>query len=355
MNFEEFDYQLLARFMVGDCTPRERERMEAWAEGDPANRKKLEQFKRIWETSDQKRQVLQDFFDTDQEWKRLQSRLEQEDELSDAPTSTPSLEAKRRSASIHSMTQKLARVAAIFLIAGLLGVLAYQNWYQPEPKVQEPVLREVNTANAQRVNLTLSDGTRVMLNAGSTLKFPNRFNSKIREVFVKGEAYFNVDRNPHKPFVVHSRGSIIRVLGTSFTVRSYAEENQVRVVVQEGKVSLENQEGSNADKALLTANEVGWSPLQGTQIETAQVEDMELYMSWRQGYLKFREEPMSNVAKALERRYGVQVSFKDKNISHKTLTAFLKSRSIRNVLDVISMSLDLTYQLDNNKVVFMHK
>ena len=354
MENEELDYQLLARYMAGDCTIRERRQIERWADNSKQNAEKLKELEKIWDITEQEQQLLSSFFDADQQWDQLQDRLMNEGEVPVSKKKS-TFDSQRRSASIHSMTHKIVRVAAIFLIAGLLGVLSYQNWYQAEPEVQEPVLRDVSTANAQRVNLTLSDGTEVMLNADSEMKFPNRFEDAEREVYLKGEAYFDVVSNPEKPFVIHSRGSVIRVLGTSFTVSSYEEDRQVRVVVKEGRVSLEGESGDENRKTLLAANEMGKFLRDSKKIETAQVDDMELYFSWREGYLKFREESMSHVALDLKRRYGIEVNFRDSEIRDKKLTAFLKSRSIQNVLDVIAMSLNVEYQLKNNKVSFYHK
>lgn len=345
MKFEHFDYQLLARYMDGECTSQERKKIEKWTRADPENQEKLQQFQRIWNTSAQNSDLLQDLFDADEQWDELLVRLENENVRHDSTF---------QSSSIHSMTQKVVRVAAIFLVAGLIGVLAYQNWYQPKPEVQEPVLREISTANAQRANLTLADGTEVMLNAGSTVKFPDQFEADVREVFLEGEAYFEVVRNTEKPFVVHSRGAVIKVLGTSFSVRSYPEDGQVRVVVREGRISLESENTKSTQRTFVSAEQLGRYVLDEDEkkMETAQIDDMQLYLSWREGYLKFREAPVSQVARELERRYGVEVTFSDDDIKEKSLTASLKSRSIKNVLDVITMSLDVEYRLDENNVNF---
>lgn len=349
---EEFDYKLLARYMAGECTDQERKEIEAWAGADPTNNNKLKQFKRIWNTSAQSKRMLQNLFDADKQWNQLQARIQEEENLQPKPVEETFSASTFQTSSIHSMTQKAVRIAAIFLVAGLIGILAYQNLYQPEPQAQEPVLREINTANAQRANLTLGDGTKVMLNAGSTVKFPDQFEADVREVFLEGEAYFDVVTNPDRPFVIHSRGSEIKVLGTSFSVRSYAEEKQVRVVVEEGRVSFGTKNLDLESNIILSANEMGAYNIESNDIETRQVDDMQLYLSWRNGYLKFREAPMEKVATALERRYGIDVAFEDTSIKEKSLTAFLKSRSIRNVLDVVAMSLDIEYRLEEEKVTF---
>lgn len=339
--------------MADECSEEEEQIIKEWAQ-KANNREKLEQFKRIWDATENKARNDGISVNAREEWNRLQKRFKTEDEPAISTTKARSVKGKSRSSSIHSMTQRVVRVAAIFLVAGLFGVVAYQNWYQPEPAGPEkPVLREINTENAQRANFTLSDGTHVLLNAGSTVKVPNRFDVELREVYLQGEAYFEVVSNPDKPFVIHSRNSRIEVLGTSFSVRSYDEDGQVRVVVEEGRVSLKSAVADNFEEATLAANEVGLYRLDNNTIETAEVEDMQLYMSWRKGYLKFKDEPMKNVAKDFERRYGIEVSFKDSEIERLSLTAYLKSRSLQNVLNVIATSLDIRYELTDNKVIFM--
>ncbi|NGP89812.1 FecR family protein [Fodinibius halophilus] len=351
MKFNDVDGRLLARYLADECTAEETQKVEQGVAKDVENAQKLKQFKRIWDISEEDHSSMHGVFDTGEQWQQLQSRLEKEGELN-RESKRDSFAAKYRSASVHSMTQKLIRVAAIFLIAGLIGVFAYQNWYEPKPEVSETVLREVSTANAQRVNLRLADGTEVMLNADSDIKFPNQFDEDIREVYLMGEAYFDVATNSKRPFVIHSRGAVVRVLGTAFTVRSYEEDRQVQIVVEEGKVSVEDSSAESANKALLTANEMGSYSLNSNEITTSKVDDIQLYLSWKKGYLKFRDKPMKEVALALERRYGVEVSFQSSEIRDKQLTAFLKSRSIKNVLNVIAMSLDVEYELTENRVIF---
>ncbi|WP_138432139.1 FecR family protein [Fodinibius saliphilus] len=351
MKFDDIDNRFLARYMAGDCTPDEEHKVKNWISADVKNKEKVEQFKRIWDSSEKDQSAVYGMFGTDEQWKKLQKRLKKEGEL---PSNKQHSYAKKyRSSSIHSMTQKVVRIAAIFLLAALIGVFAYQNWYSPEPKVTETVLREVSTANAQRVNLTLGDGTKVMLNAGSSMRFPEKFETDIREVYLKGEAYFKVKSNSERPFIIHSRGTKIRVLGTAFTVRSYEEDKNVRVVVEEGRVSFTKTDSMDTAKRLLTAQEMGAYELGSDRIRMTKVEDMQLYLSWKKGYLKFNEEPMAHVAKSLERRYGIEVSFENSEIKNKELTAYLKSRSIKNVLNVIAMSLDIEYELAENRVTFL--
>jgi len=148
---------------------------------------------------------------------------------------------------------------------------------------------------------------------------------------------------------------VTEVLGTSFTVRSYPEDNSVRVVVEEGSVSFGSESGSTSDKVVVTGNEMASYDLTEQKLLTRQVDDMALYMGWTEGYFKFREKAMEDVAKELERRYDIQVQFEDNEIRDMKLTANLKSRSMSNVLEVIAMSLEIEYRIEQEDIVYFSK
>ncbi|MBN2731729.1 MAG: DUF4974 domain-containing protein, partial [Balneolaceae bacterium] len=175
-----------------------------------------------------------------------------------------------------------------------------------------------------------------------------------REVFLEGQAYFNVEENTERPFVIHSGNAKTRVLGTSFSVRAYPEDSDITVAVEEGRVSFEATatEASGKEQIILNKNELGRFDAKRGDIEASPINDLALYLGWVDGYLKFKEAPLGEVATELERRYGVEVTFANPQLKKRSLTALLKSRSIQNVLDVIKMSLDIEYRLDENQVIF---
>jgi ferric-dicitrate binding protein FerR (iron transport regulator) len=350
MELDGMDYQLIASYLAGECTAQENEKVEQWICKSQENKKQFQKFRHIWYLSGDAVSSQNIECNLNQEWNELDLQISEEN----APSKVKNSNQKRywsfRNSSIHSGSQQFIRIAAVFLVAGLFGIFSYQSWEQPQQKKQEPVLRQISTDNGQRANLTLSDGTEVMLNADSELELPTQFATDVREVFLDGEAYFKVSKNKEKPFLVHSNKSVIRVLGTAFSVRSYPEDQQVQVVVEEGRVSFEKED----QEAILNRNDLGILNLSNSTLATRTVEDVDLYMSWREGYLKFKETKLSDVAKALERRYDVRVSFKDQGLKDHLLTAYLKSRSLRNVLDVISTSLEIEYRLHDNTITFMN-
>lgn len=350
------DNKLVARYLAGSCTKQEKASIQEWLEADPANRELMKEYEHIWEASEDEGEALSMMFNVQQDWRRLRSRINAHEPEASSAGSRAEFEIKPvlLPSRWHSGLNQAVKVAAVMLIAAFMGIIAYQNFY--EPPVSEPVepaLREIITQNAQRANLTLSDGTRVQLNADSKLQLPDVFHPDKREVYLEGEAFFDVARNPEKPFIIYSDKARVQVLGTSLGVRSYPGDEFFRVVVKEGKVSVKSD--SENEEAVLEKNELATVNFSNNNITVEEVQDMELYLGWTEGFLKFRDSRMVDVKKELERKYDISVVLADEDIAQMRLTAVLKSKSIRNVLDVIATSLDIDYTMDQQEVVFRQK
>lgn len=352
MSREKPNYRLLARYLANECTEQEREIIERWVARNNENHFAMQKMKHIWDASTGQQEMQKEWMDIEKDWHTLQNKIGRFDERQSAVYTKGSYSSDR--ASKPGAFQQFMKVAAIFVVMALVSVFAYTNWYEAEPIAQESVLKEISTANGQRVNLTLSDGTGILVNSGSDIKFPDTFQPDKREVFLEGEAYFNVTENSEAPFLVHTKGMTTKVLGTSFSVRSYSEDVNVRVVVEEGKVALSSEAGESADPVILSKNELGQFDMENGNISTRGVEDLELYLSWTDGILKFKDQPMRKVANDLERRYDIEVILSE-SIANMQLTANLKSRSMNNVLDVIAMSLDVNYRVEKNDKVYFEK
>lgn len=346
MKPEKLDFEVIARYLSNTCSKQEREDVEQWMVSDTEHQLMLDEFRHIWDAAESKEVMKEEWTEIEQDWNRVKERVGLNDE---AVSYTPPQSLLPES---NSKLQQFLKVAAIFLFMALMGVLTYQTWQEPEPVAQSPVLREISTSNGERVNLTLSDGTKMLVNSGSEIKLPNTFQPDKREVYLEGEAYFNVTENLDSPFIIHSKNVVTEVLGTSFTVRSYPEDEQVRVVVEEGSVSFGSEQDAPSDRVIVSKNEMGSYDFSEGELQTRQVDDLDLYISWTEGYFKFREKPMKSVAKDLERRYNIEIQFENNEIGDMRLTANLKSRSMSNVLDVIAMSLEVDYRIEDEDIVY---
>lgn len=202
-------------------------------------------------------------------------------------------------------TYRIAAAIGLLLVFGLAGYRygdALRDWLYPEQ------FHEYKVAYGKKGKITLADGTQVALNSGSTLSYSSRFNQKNREVFLDGEAYFEVTRNASKPFLVKTSHINVQVLGTSFNVRAFATDLADEVAVLTGKVAVQAQNNTNGkEQIILQPNEgLRYDP-DGDKFEQVGT-DAEMAVSWQHGLLHFKNTPLAAVARALERRYDVQIT-----------------------------------------------
>lgn len=159
--------------------------------------------------------------------------------------------------------------------------------------------------------IILSDGTKVWLNAGSRLIYPSRFTDKSREVFLVGEAFFEVSKNEEKPFFVNTPDIKIKVLGTQFNVSAYPDDNIIQTVLTEGIVELSNLNPSFFDRSIeMKPGQMASFNKTNKEIKTYEV-DASYYTSWKQGYLSFISTDLSRVVKKLERFYNIRIRYDD--------------------------------------------
>lgn len=314
----------------------------------------MDDFRQIWRASQEKNQDFSDYFDVEEDWEELRYRMmgSYNDKTKEESSGVSVFQLNKRSQKSQSRYTFIMRVAAIILFASLIGVVVYQNIEQQPQEIVEPVLREIAMEKGQRGNITLSDGTHVTLNAESKIILPDVFKSDKREITLEGQAFFDVAHNPERPFIIHTDKAVVQVLGTSLDIRSYPEDKTVQVVVKEGRVSFKSNKDCVDEDALLTTGHRGELDLSNDRITTSKVDDMEIFLSWTKGYLKFKDAPMSRVAKELERKYDIEINFKESDLKDLRLTAELKSRTIQHNMDVIATSLGMEYKMDQQVITF---
>ena len=340
--------ELLARYLSRECTTQEYIEVESWLRISEEHVEQLKSYERIWVDAQQLNK-LDIEFDSALDWSVLQNRIEAED-LS-VEEQTPILITSRATA-LNRNISYFSRIAAILSLVFLIGIYGSQFFVQVPTEQNEAVLKEISMKKGQRGSVTLSDGTLVSLNSESSITLPDRFKSDVREVYLNGEAFFEVAKNEEKPFKIYVNGTVIEVLGTSFAVRAFPDDESVRTTVVEGLVSFRSQDEDISEGVLLSAGDLGEFNLKRKKISKEFIENLDPYISWKEGYLTFEQASMTEVRKQLERKYDIEVVFEDSNIELLELTAELKSRSLRNVLETISLSLGLEFELDQEIVRF---
>lgn len=215
---------------------------------------------------------------------------------------------------------------------------------------QEMMEKRINPRGQKSV-LFLADGSKVWLNAESTLNYDKDLvTSDRRDVFLEGEAFFEVAHHADKPFVVHTCDLIIHVHGTSFNVKAYAGEGRIETTLVKGKVSI-RKEGDPSSHASLVLN-----PNQRAvflkEDRTMKVQEVsaDRTAEWREDRLVFDETPLEEVITQLERWYGVKMHVYENTDLSCTLTAKVEKESLAQVMDLLAASQKITYSIKANEV-----
>jgi transmembrane sensor len=210
---------------------------------------------------------------------------------------------------------------------------------------------EINTLIIPRggeFQLTLADGTRVWLNAESTIRYPAQFTGALRWVELTGEAYFEVTKNKERPFQVSTPGQTIAVLGTSFNVTAYPEEAQTLTTLVEGEIAVKLDEG--ATLRVTPGYQSVFDAAAGT-LSTRKV-DTDLYTSWKDGVFIFEDEKLANILTRLGRWYDVDIAYANAHQKEARFTAHVdKYQSATEVLKLIQVTGAVTFEADRETII----
>ncbi|SEW46127.1 FecR family protein [Chitinophaga sp. YR573] len=213
------------------------------------------------------------------------------------------------------------KYAAVFLlILGSAFLLRKNTTYKK---------RSLHVPDGNHASLVLSDGTRVTINGGSELEFPEKFTGAERIVYLKeGEAYFEIAKNPRQPFIVKTSQLNIKVLGTSFSVRDYNNENHASVSVNSGKIELEGR--------LLTA---GYGSVLDKHTRTFTKLDIDTTATtaWIRGEFIFQDATLQQVLQVLQHRYPVHIVVKDPQLLQHRFTATFRNNSIQSIIEQLNL------------------
>ena len=217
-------------------------------------------------------------------------------------------------------------------------------------KVEELIYNEIYVPHGKKFQLKLSDGTFVHLNAGTSLKYPVNFISgKERQVFLTGEAYFEVAKDTKHPFIVHANGMGVRVLGTHFNVNTYAGSEPFTVLV-EGSVSVYENKIENEPRISKTILPGEKASLTGGDIAVSKV-NVDNYIGWRVGSLIFIDLPFKEIIQKIERKYNVTIKNSYAELNNMKFKGRFENESIIDLMDVFKESVGFDYQLINNEII----
>lgn len=265
-------------------------------------------------------------------------------------------------ARMHHCKQKsqlliwIRNIAAILLLP-LLGLSAYL-YYQTNVLNTKPIgLLETTTAYGVRTKITLSDGSEVWLNSGSTLSYPERFTEDKRQVTLSGEAFFKVKSDKDHRFDVQtSDGITVSAYGTEFNVQAYAGEPDIKATLAEGHIQID-QINQPASQELIPGEQAVYS--RHTQQMQVRKANLLVETAWKDGKLVFRRTPMEEIAKQLSRHFNVNIQLQGKEIFDYTYSATFTTETLAEILFLLEKTAPIRCEIiepqQQNDLAFTRK
>lgn len=234
----------------------------------------------------------------------------------------------------------IGMAASILLLWG--GFHLKESW-----DLQHIVLTQVQTSFGEKKELTLPDGSQIVLNACSQLQYPTQFIGKQRQVQLTGEAYFKITANPEKPFRIQTPEFQVEVLGTEFNVKSYANDRIQSVEVENGKVQVDLPE----DRIRLKKQEQIYLNRQSGEYSKKKRQEKEVAV-WRKGALQFHQTPLHDVARELERKFHCHISFRNGQEFDNLISGEHDSQSLESILESLHYVCGIRYEKKGDQIIF---
>lgn len=240
--------------------------------------------------------------------------------------------------------RKLVEMAAVIAITVGITVLCQQ--YSDDRQLL--AMQKILVPAGQRISLELSDGTMVWLNSRTKIEYPASFVGDDRKIKLDGEAYFEVTKDTHKPFIVETAKGNIEVLGTKFNVEAYSEDNTFTTALMEGSVKV--MRGNT--RYMLLPNQLAY--LKNGKMNIAPIEDFNLYR-WREGLICFKDETFPNIIKKFEKYYGVDIKIENSAVANYRCTGkFRQSDGVLYALRVLQKDVNFKFSRDeDNHIIYI--
>jgi transmembrane sensor len=318
------DDDLLVKYLAGEATPAEHQQVEDWVAVSETNKKLFFDFKLIWDQSP----VTERNVNKDDAFIRLQNRIN-----SNVPAP--------RQAIIKKLSRKqwIGIAASVVLVCTVLW-LTFNHVYD-NGSVSFVRIDSKDKVHTQ----SLPDGSVITLNTRSTIVYPGRFTGNIRPVSLSGEAFFKVSPDKTKPFIIKVNDVTVRVVGTSFNIKS--RDGKTEVIVETGIVQVSKKQNSidlNPGERVTVTKDQG--------LLAKQQSKGKLYNYYLSGQLVCDKTPLSEVVQALNEVYDAHIVIVNKSLESLPITTTFKGQSLDEVLDVISGTFKITVVRNNQQILF---
>jgi transmembrane sensor len=244
---------------------------------------------------------------------------------------------------------ELARQAGIKVYKTKNGELVYQGTPDGQNIGVPDANNTISTPKGGQYKVSLPDGTKVWLNAASSLSYPAVFTGKERRVELSGEAYFEVAHNKSMPFKVKTANQVVEVLGTHFNINAYNDESLTNTTLIEGSVKVTS--GINKKVIIKPGQQ---STLKGNTLNIRMV-DTDEFIAWRNGYFQFSEEDLSSIMRKISRWYNVEVEYKDEKLQNNHYSGTVsRYENVSQIIKVLELSNAAHFKIEGNKIIVAH-
>tara|TARA_R110002050_G_scaffold89774_1_gene188975 strand:- start:30774 stop:31892 length:1119 start_codon:yes stop_codon:yes gene_type:complete len=369
MEVEDKYKRLLIGQLREELSPKEQNELFAWVYESPQHKRLFYELKDIWDSSKIVRPRNEDR--QQEEWAKLWTEIEK-------------LEKQTNGSKGFLWSRNLREV---YKIAAILVIAFGASWFLLN-QFQKDEYNTLEVPYGARTNITLTDGTKIWLNSGTTFKYPAKLDQKDVDVFLEGEAFFEVAHLKNRKFNVKTSTINIQVLGTSFNVKSYDDDEQIEATLVNGSIRIDGQLDNKTirEPILLKPNQQatfvkGTTGFQVTRIaernlhedsakaqeptatpteskasltifEKVKVED---YTSWKDHVLVFKSEPLMSLVRQMERWYDVKIEIKDESLKKSRYTGTFENETIEQAIEALSLSLPFDYTIDKNQIEILTK
>jgi len=311
---------VIANYMGGNYSDEEIALLTSWLEESKDNQKHFNEMKRVWEASETFP------VSTEKALGKVMKRIE----------------SKNNGITLWGFWQKAAAILFIPLLLSVLYVAIHRGSKSSESGFS---YKNVEAAFGSISTMELPDGSKVWLNAGSSLKYPEKFSKNERSVFLVGEAYFEVQSDPESPFVVNTSGFSVKATGTRFNVMAYQNSLIHSVTLAEGKVAVLNLNPAKKNgvvTVLLPNQHLTYNAQSGNS--SIQTEEIYKHIAWKDGKLVFRNDLISEVARKISLQYNVDIEIQGDKILSYRFRATFENEPLNELLRLLKMSSPIDYR-----------
>lgn len=316
----------LIKYFSGELDDIDNKEVELWLEV-PENKIEFDRLSQLWNSASNLKEA--ELFQADKSWADMKNRM-----------------AAHQKKNVRERNLSILKYA---VAASVLVVLGLASFFYIQGSLTRNLIQ--HTAGNTRMDkpVTLPDGTVVYLNRNTNLSYSKNFNEETRTVNLTGEAYFDVAKNPSKPFIIRTAAAEIKVVGTSFNVMAYSMSDSVQVAVESGIVEF-YAKSDKEEKVRLTVGNEGTFVKSNRKLVSASSFDVNT-LAWKTRKLQFRNADMNYVATELKHAFGKDIQFNPENFKNCRLTVNFNNQSLDTILKVIKETFGV--KITNNGDVYM--